>query len=115
MNDKMMELFAKSIIASLPSKKRKLYQFIEGVEDSLAQQSNSKEQFLTLLKEQSPHHQAAKRFHLTIDETLKLMHQIEDEINSKLEEKMNRYKWIDYTRQFNTNNERDKKYYLFLS
>ena len=41
MNDKMMELFAKSIIASLPSKKRNLYQFIEGVEDSLAQQSST--------------------------------------------------------------------------
>ncbi|UHA60117.1 hypothetical protein KDJ21_025985 [Metabacillus litoralis] len=115
MTDKMMELFAKSIIASLPSEKRKLYQFIEGVEDSLAQQSKSKEQFLTLLKEHSQHHQAAKRFHLTIDETLKLMHQIEDEINSKLEEKISSYKWIDYTRHFNKNNERDKRYYLFLS
>ncbi|MBU7592341.1 hypothetical protein [Metabacillus halosaccharovorans] len=112
MNDKIMEVFAKSIIASLPREKRKLYQFIEGVEDSLAQQSKTKEQFLTLLKEQSPHHQAANHFQMTIDETVNLMQQIEDEINFKLEDKLRRYKWIDYTDQIFANNEGDKKYYL---
>ncbi|MEK1831562.1 hypothetical protein AAAC51_29815 [Priestia megaterium] len=54
MNEKMMEFFVRGIIASLPINKRMLYQFIEGVEDHLAQQAGTKEQFLILLKEQSP-------------------------------------------------------------
>lgn len=114
MNDKLMEVVARSIIASLPREKRKLYQFIESVEDSLAQQSKTKEQFLTLLKEHSPHHQAATRFQMTIDETVNLMHQIEDEINVKLEETLSRYKWVDYTDQLNNTNEDEKKYYLVI-
>ncbi|MEH6962591.1 hypothetical protein V7195_26800 [Priestia megaterium] len=52
---------------------------------------------MTLLKEQSPHHQAADRFGMTIFETVALMQEIEDEINEKLERKLDRYKWIDYT------------------
>ncbi len=95
----MMAIFARNIVASLPRKKRKLYQFIEGIEDRLAQQSETKEQFLTLLKEQLPHHQAAHRFNMPLDETVKLMHEVEDEINEKLERKIKNYKWIDYTEQ----------------
>ncbi|WP_182917197.1 hypothetical protein [Bacillus sp. PK3_68] len=99
MNEKIMEIFARNIVASLPKNKRRLYQFIEGMEDSLAQQSDTKEQFLTLLKEQLPHQQAANRFNMSLDETMKLMHEIEDEINEKLERKLQNYKWIDYTEQ----------------
>lgn len=99
MNENIMEVFARSIVASLPMKKRRLYQFIEGIEDSLAQQSDTKEQFLTLLKEQLPHQQAANRFNMSLEETVKLMHEIEDEINEKLERKIKNYKWIDCTEQ----------------
>ncbi len=118
MNEKIMEVFAKNIIASLPRNKRKLYQFIESVEDSLAQQSETEEQFLTLLKEQSPHHQAASRFDMTIDETVKLMHEIEDEINLKLERKLEKYKWIDYTDKVSSLRNRtasNMQYYLVIS
>lgn len=80
MNEKMMEVFARDIIASLPFNKRMLYQFIEGVEDRLAQKAETKKHFLTLLKQQSPHHQAAERFGMSIYETVALMHEVEDEI-----------------------------------
>jgi hypothetical protein len=83
-NEKMMEFFVRGIIASLPINKRMLYQFIEGVEDHLAQQAET--------KEQSPHHQAANRFGMTIFETVTLMHEIEGEINEKLERKLDSYK-----------------------
>jgi len=98
-----MEIFARNIVASLPTNKRRLYQFIESIEDRLAQQSDTKEQFLTLLKEQSPHQQAADRFNMSLDETVKLMHEIEDEINEKLERKIKNYKWIDCTEQVYSN------------
>lgn len=113
-----MEIFARNIVASLPRKKRRVYQFIESVEDILAHQSATKEQFLILLKEHSPHHQAANRFHMTIDETLKLMHEIEDEINKKLEIKIEKYKWIDYTEKvakLHNDTNKNKQYYLVIS
>jgi len=118
MNEKIMEVFARNIVASLPRKKRRVYQFIESVEDMLAQQSETKEQFLTLLKEQSPHHQAARRFNMTIDETVRLMHEIEDEITKKLEKKIMNYKWIDYTNKvnkFHTETNNNKQYFLVIS
>ncbi|MBM7602538.1 hypothetical protein JOC75_000508 [Metabacillus crassostreae] len=99
MNDKQMEIFARRIINSLSIEKRKLYQFIENLEDELAQQSSTKEQFLTLLKEQSPHHQAAEHFNMTIEETVNFMHSIEDEINNELDKQLARYKMIDYTKR----------------
>jgi hypothetical protein len=45
MNEKLMEIFARNIVASLPTEKRRVYQFIESIEDRLAQQSETKEQF----------------------------------------------------------------------
>lgn len=97
MNEKMMEVFVRNIVASLPRNWRKLYQFIESIEDSLAQQAGSREHFLALLREHSPHHQAADKFNLSIEETIRLMHHIEDEISKKLEIKLKNYKWIDFT------------------
>jgi hypothetical protein len=116
-NEKMMEVFARDIIASLPINKRMLYQFIEGVEDHLAQQAETKEQFLKLLKEKSPHHQAANRFGMTIYETVALMHEIEDEISEKLERKLDRYKWIDYTcyATYPKQTIHSARYYLIIS
>ncbi|MFZ7825806.1 MULTISPECIES: hypothetical protein [Priestia] len=118
MNEKILEIFARNIVNHLPSNKRKLYQFIEGIEDSLAQQSETKKQFLTLLKEQLPHLQAAKRFSMSLDEIMKLMHEIEDEINEKLETKIKSYKWIDYTEQVQGNQvetNKNTQYFLVLS
>ncbi|MFP7734713.1 hypothetical protein ACLHDF_15130 [Priestia aryabhattai] len=114
MNEKMMEFFVRGIIASLPINKRMLYQFIEGVEDHLAQEAETKEQFLILLKEQSPHHQAANRFGMTIFETVTLMHEIEGEINEKLERKLDSYKWVDYT-TYSKQAINSTRYYLIIS
>lgn len=103
MNEKMMEVFVRNIVASLPRDRRKLYQYIEGIEDSLAQQSATREQFLALLREHSPHHQAAERFNMSIEETVRVMHDIEDEISEKLENKLKNYRWIDFTEQLHGN------------
>ena len=117
MNEKMMEVFARDIIASLPFNKRMLYQFIEGVEDRLAQKAETKKQFLTLLKQQSPHHQAAERFGMSIYETVALMHEVEDEISEKLEKKLDRYKWIDCTdyATYSKQTINSARYYLIIS
>jgi predicted translin family RNA/ssDNA-binding protein len=118
MNEKMMEVFVRNIVASLPRNRRKLYQFIEGIEDSLAQQSDTREEFLSLLREHSPHHQAADRFHMSIEETVRFMHDIEDEISEKLENKLKNYKWIDFTEQLYGNQvekNRSVQYFFVIS
>jgi 8-oxo-dGTP pyrophosphatase MutT (NUDIX family) len=81
----------------------------------LSQQSETKEHFLSLLKEHSPHHQAASRFNMKIEETVKFMHEIEDDINKKLEEKIENYRWIDYTEIVKINHAENMKYYLVIS
>ncbi|MDQ0999738.1 hypothetical protein QFZ28_000138 [Neobacillus niacini] len=118
MNERIMEIFARNIVASLPRRKKRIYQFIESVEDMLAQQSETREQFLNLLKDQSPYHQAASRFNMTIGETVRIMHEIEDEITKKLELKIKNYKWIDYTNRVNkfcTKTNNNKQYFLIIS
>jgi predicted translin family RNA/ssDNA-binding protein len=118
MNEKMMEVFVRTIVASLPRKRRKLYQFIEGMEDSLARQSDTREEFLALLREHSPHQQAADRFNMSIEETVRFMHDIEDEISEKLENKLKNYKWIDFTEQLHgkqVENNRSVQYFFVIS
>ncbi|WP_078549807.1 hypothetical protein [Litchfieldia alkalitelluris] len=101
MNEKMINIFIEDIVTSLPWNRRKLYQFIVSIEDCLAKQSETKEQFLELLREHSPHHQAAKQFNISIETTLRVMQDIEDEISEKLEKRLNNYKWIDVTEHIN--------------
>ncbi|WP_273122343.1 hypothetical protein ACNRWW_05825 [Metabacillus sp. HB246100] len=97
MNEKIMNVLSKAIIAALPRQKKKVYQFIVEIEDQLAQQCTTKEQFMTLLKEQSPHKQAANKFHMSFEHLMHFMHEIEDEINRKLDEKLKDYRWIEVT------------------
>lgn len=114
----MMEVFEKNIVDNLPTKKRELYQFIVGIEDKLAQQAETKEQFLMLLKKHLPHLQAAHRFDMTLQEIVNLMHEIEDEINNRLENKMRRYQWIDYTEHAQANHhviQTNTQYFLVLA
>ncbi|MFZ3589331.1 hypothetical protein ACOI1C_08645 [Bacillus sp. DJP31] len=118
MNEKLMEIFAREIIASLPKEKRRIYQFIESEEDKLAQRSKTKDQFLTLLKEHSPYKLAANCFQVTIGEIYSLMHEIENEINSRLDTRIQKKKWIDYTEMMGVQKEGnapEKLFFLFLS
>ncbi|MTH54438.1 hypothetical protein GKZ89_13625 [Bacillus mangrovi] len=94
-----MEILVREIAAALPEPERALYRFITEAEDNLARQSDTREQFMNLLTVHSPHHQAAKRFQLTLEETVAAMQKIEDKIGTKLEERLKGYKWMDYTGQ----------------
>ncbi|MGM0920481.1 MAG: hypothetical protein ACQEWW_04515 [Bacillota bacterium] len=118
MNEKLMNILTRSIIAGLPQKKKNLYQYIESLEDRLASQCETKEQFLNLLIQRSPFQQAANHFCMTVDETYRLMKQIENEINRELEKKIDKHKWIDYTEKVIKNQEKTKqkmKYFLFVT
>ncbi|MGD6817004.1 hypothetical protein ACQCVE_07940 [Metabacillus sp. 113a] len=102
MNEHVMEILVRTIVASLPEKEKDVYQYIVRTEDELARQSHTKEEFMGLLTRYSPHHQAAAHFNMSIEDTLKLMHMIEDKITERMEEKSQSYKWIDYSDLENT-------------
>ncbi|AZB44088.1 hypothetical protein CEF21_18170 [Bacillus sp. FJAT-42376] len=97
MNEKLMEVLVRDIVSTLPDQKKELYRFIVRAEDELARQCHSKEQFMSLLTICSPYQQAAEKFHLSLEETWILMNGIEDEITAQLDQKLDRYKWIDFT------------------
>ncbi|PLR68490.1 hypothetical protein [Bacillus sp. UMB0893] len=118
MNEHLMNIFTREIISRLPRTKKNVYQFIEGMEDQLASQCETKEQFLTLLAEKSPYQQAADRFHMSLQEMHELMKAIEDEINNRLDLKIKKHRWIDYTDKVLKNQEasnQNKKFFLFVS
>ncbi|WP_307435485.1 hypothetical protein [Bacillus sp. V2I10] len=115
LNEKLMNIFTRDIIANLPHKKKSVYQYIESMEDKLASQCETKEQFLTLLVEKSPYQQAATHFHMSVDEMYKLMKDIENEINTRLDMKIEKYRWIDYTEKVQDGLKQNMKLFLFVS
>jgi hypothetical protein len=55
---------------------------------------------------------------MTVDETYRLMKQIENEINRELDKRIDQHKWIDYTEKVIKNQEKTKqkmKYFLFVT
>ncbi|OKL36761.1 hypothetical protein [Domibacillus mangrovi] len=97
MNEHLVEILTREIVASLSIERRQLYQFIVHLEDELAQQAETSDHFLSLLVKHAPHKQAAKRFNLPHGEIIKLMKEIENEIDENLHLKMRKAKWIDCT------------------
>jgi hypothetical protein len=80
MNGYVMEILARDIVKSLPSRKRDMYQFVVLREDELARQASTFDEFMSLLIRHAPHRQAADHFHLTFGEFMVEMREIEKEI-----------------------------------
>ncbi|KIL51179.1 hypothetical protein [Jeotgalibacillus campisalis] len=99
MNQHLMEILARQIIGELPEVERQLYEYITEMEDSLAAQSSTSDQFMTLLVKHSPHQQAADQFGLSFEKTMVKMKQIEMKIDNQLEEKMKYVKWTDVSEE----------------
>ncbi|WP_408007825.1 hypothetical protein ACJROX_24480 [Pseudalkalibacillus sp. A8] len=114
MNDYLSEMLARDIIEALPGYKRDLYKFIIGLEDSLAQQSDTTDEFLTLLKKHSPLRQAAKYFRRSVRETDQLMKEIEKEIDAELSLKLQHINWLDCSDLVRKRRRNDKQAAFFL-
>ncbi|MGM0846263.1 MAG: hypothetical protein ACQEUT_14900 [Bacillota bacterium] len=103
MNDNLMEILARDIVAGLPPYKKEVYQYVVRVEDELASQSKTSEQFMSLLVKNAPHKQAAAYFNMTYGQLMVLMREIESEIDEKLKRKMTNAKWIDCSDNLKSN------------
>lgn len=65
MNAHMMEILTREAIKSLPPDQKAIYEYVVQLEDELAQQARTSEEFLALLVEHSPHRHAAKHFNMS--------------------------------------------------
>ena len=101
MNEHLIEILARDLVAGLAPYKREVYQYVVGIEDELASRSETSDQFMSLLVKHTPHKQAAAHFNMTYGELMMLMREIETEIDAKLKKKLKQVQWIDYTEQLN--------------
>ncbi|BCB02040.1 hypothetical protein KH172YL63_01730 [Bacillus sp. KH172YL63] len=74
-----------------------MYQYVIRIEDELAQQAGTSEEFMGLLVKHAPHQQAAEHFHLSFGQFMVSMREIEEEIQQRLDTQIDRIKWLDCT------------------
>jgi hypothetical protein len=115
MNLHLMEIVSREIVKSLPPKQKEIYEFVVGLEDELAQEASTSEEFMALLVKHSPHRQAANHFNLSFGKLMMTMHEIEDKITRKLEEKLRNVTWVELTDSVRTNKKRNKVKYFYFS
>ncbi|NKE05916.1 hypothetical protein [Mesobacillus selenatarsenatis] len=99
MNSHLMEILSREIIKSLPIEQRAVYEYVVQLEDQLAQQAATSEEFMALLVKHSPHRQAARHFNLSFGQLMGLMRETEIFINQQLERKLGNVTWLDLTQQ----------------
>ncbi|EDL62862.1 hypothetical protein BSG1_12816, partial [Bacillus sp. SG-1] len=80
----------------------------------LASRSETSDQFMSLLVKHTPHKQAAAHFNMTYGQLMKLMREIESEIDAKLRTKLKKVQWIDYTEQLNSRTQSRMDFLLLI-
>ncbi|MGM0896578.1 MAG: hypothetical protein ACQEV0_01685 [Bacillota bacterium] len=116
MNDGMIAYLLKCEVAKLGDEQRQLYRFITDLEDALAEQADTVEEFRSLLAIHSPFEQAAYRFNRSFTEISTMMQKIEAELGEKIETRRERAKWLDYTDCLvGEAGQADKQVFLFMS
>ncbi|MCC5801669.1 hypothetical protein [Rossellomorea vietnamensis] len=97
MNENLMEILTREIVNSLPREEREMYQYVIRMEDELAQQAATSEEFMSLLIQNAPHQQAANHFQLTYGQFMVKMRGIEKDIHEQLDMVIDQVQWFDYT------------------
>ncbi|GLI85208.1 hypothetical protein ANABIO32_29330 [Rossellomorea marisflavi] len=110
MNEHLMEIIGREIVASLPAPERSMYEFVTALEDEYASISATSEEFMQLLVKHAPHRQAAAHFSLSFGEFIQTMRKIEETINAEMDLRLSRMTWIDCTDRFRQG---DTQYFYF--
>ncbi|MCG7337197.1 hypothetical protein MHZ95_18230 [Sporosarcina sp. ACRSM] len=97
MNEWLRASLLRSEVKKLSEGKRRLYQFVIELEDALVESAKTADHFLGLLEEKSPYERASQHFGLPVIKVIRLINDIEVELNEKVERRYERTKWIDYT------------------
>ncbi|QPC48111.1 hypothetical protein [Mangrovibacillus cuniculi] len=80
------EILRRQLVSNLPVDQRELYVYITSLEDQIAEYSPTPGHYLDKLSKQSPHQQAASKFHLSFQEVYDKMNEIEDELYRMVQE-----------------------------
>ncbi|KUP08846.1 hypothetical protein Q75_02120 [Bacillus coahuilensis p1.1.43] len=114
MNERLTEILARQVVESLPPFKKNLYKYVVDLEDELAQEATSRDQFMQLLKERKPHQQAASYFGMSFGAFVSLMREIEEEINEQLEIQLQSVKWLDLTDKLKSDSNNKQLFYFSM-
>jgi Na+/phosphate symporter len=117
MHERLRASLLRSEVKKLSEEKRSLYQFVIELEDSLVEIAETADHFLSLLAEKSPYERASQHFGLPVIKVIRLINDIEEELNEKVERRYERSKWIDYTDQLKQMGavEGEKQLFLFIN
>ncbi|MBO0997489.1 hypothetical protein IOC57_06965 [Bacillus sp. SD075] len=111
-NPILMEFLLRSAIKKLPDIQREVYQYIESMEYRLEDTAVDEKQFLQLMIANSPFKAAADHFSLPISTIKKIMDEAQLEIDTSIDERCKRIKWIDYT---DKSDKTKQRVFMFLS
>ncbi|MFC5592103.1 hypothetical protein ACFPRA_24815 [Sporosarcina soli] len=117
MHERLRASLLRSEVKKLSEEKRSLYQFVIELEDSLVEIAETADHFLSLLAEKSPYEHASQHFGLPVIKVIRLINDIEVELNEKVDRRYKRSKWIDYTDQLKQIGavEGEKQLFLFIN
>ncbi|AJD89929.1 hypothetical protein JMA_06120 [Jeotgalibacillus malaysiensis] len=97
MNPYLLEILERDCVRSLPPFDQALYTFVTEVEEEIAAQCETKQEFLQKLVQHSPHTLAAEQFDLTFEQVMMRMKKIEIDIDEQINQKLQRLKWEEKT------------------
>ena len=116
MNERLMEFLLRDEVTKLSGVKKQVYEFIVNEEDYLASKADTVDHFMRLLVKHSPPRLAARHFNMSYGEIIRFMHDIEEELNERLEERCKKVKWMDYTEKSQQSfEEYHRKLFLFVN
>lgn len=116
MNERLMDFLWKSEVERLPESKKRLYKFMIEAEDALAEEAVSADEFCQLLLENSPVHLAMNYFGLPYDDIVHTLMKTEEELHTKINLRLKKVKWIDFTgfSEAKTGDNRKNQLFLFM-
>lgn len=113
MKESLYRYLIKCSVAELPPEKQLFYNFIQDVEYAYQEQAETPDQYFDLLVKHHPYVEAAKHFNLPVDTARNLMLEIEQEIKSSADNRIQQVFWVDYTKQI-SEYEHSKKQFFFI-
>ncbi|HSP22077.1 MAG TPA: hypothetical protein VLQ20_07080 [Planococcus sp. (in: firmicutes)] len=114
MNERLLDFLRRSEVSRLPEEKRKLYEFITGAEDALAEKAATADEFFSLVLTESPINLAMNHFQLPYDQVVSLLTDIEEELHVKIKLRSEKVKWIDFSEKHYPSTGVERKNHLFL-
>ncbi|MBT2570751.1 hypothetical protein [Planococcus sp. ISL-110] len=114
MNERLIDFLWKSEVARLPLERRRLYEFVIKAEDALAEKAETADEFCKLLLADSPVNAAMNRFQWPYEKVVFTIMETEEELHQKVEHRLKKVKWIDYSGSIKSITANNNGEYLFL-